>query len=49
VASLNYNALHDTAQGYLAYVGSLGNNAFHDTLPLEKQEEVLKLWQGRSR
>lgn len=38
----------DTALDYLAYVAALSDFAFQDTLPPEKQEEVLRLWRNRA-
>jgi len=39
----------NTAIDYLKYIASLKNYVFRDTLPSEKQEEVLKLWKDRRR
>ena len=39
--------LRDTAFDCLAYFASLNGFVFHDTLPVAKQEEILKLWQSQ--
>ncbi len=38
-----------TAIDYMEYIASLSHYDFQDTLPASRQDEVLKLWQGRTR